>query len=86
MHGEFLCMYLCRAFETNEFHKLIHAEVAQLVEHDLAKVGVASSSLVFRSENQPLWTYSIGADSFYAFFPNCKINVVLTLNPSCSYI
>ena len=28
------------------------AEIAQLVEHDLAKVGVASSSLVFRSENQ----------------------------------
>ena len=27
----------------------IHAEVAQLVEHNLAKVGVASSSLVFRS-------------------------------------
>jgi hypothetical protein len=27
----------------------IIAEVAQLVEHDLAKVGVASSSLVFRS-------------------------------------
>ena len=26
------------------------AEVAQLVEHDLAKVGVASSSLVFRSK------------------------------------
>ena len=26
-----------------------NAEVAQLVEHDLAKVGVASSSLVFRS-------------------------------------
>ncbi len=26
-----------------------YAEVAQLVEHDLAKVGVASSSLVFRS-------------------------------------
>ena len=26
------------------------AEIAQLVEHDLAKVGVASSSLVFRSE------------------------------------
>ena len=25
------------------------AEVAQLVEHNLAKVGVASSSLVFRS-------------------------------------
>ena len=28
-----------------------NAEVAHLVEHDLAKVGVASSSLVFRSEN-----------------------------------
>ena len=26
-----------------------NAEVAHLVEHDLAKVGVASSSLVFRS-------------------------------------
>ena len=32
------------AFETR------HAEVAQLVEHNLAKVGVASSSLVFRSK------------------------------------
>ena len=28
---------------------LIHANVAQLVEHDLAKVGVAGSSLVIRS-------------------------------------
>lgn len=28
------------------------AEVAQLVEHDLAKVGVASSSLVFRSHKK----------------------------------
>ncbi len=26
------------------------AKVAQLVEHDLAKVGVASSNLVFRSQ------------------------------------
>ncbi len=31
------------------------AEIAQLVEHDLAKVGVASSSLVFRSKKrQPI--------------------------------
>ena len=29
------------------------AEIAQLVEHDLAKVGVASSSLVFRSRGSP---------------------------------
>ena len=28
---------------------LFDAEIAQLVEHNLAKVGVASSSLVFRS-------------------------------------
>ena len=28
-----------------------NAEIAQLVEHNLAKVGVASSSLVFRSLN-----------------------------------
>ena len=36
--------------ETNTVSK--HAEVAQLVEHNLAKVGVASSSLVFRSKNK----------------------------------
>ena len=28
------------------------AEIAQLVEHNLAKVGVASSSLVFRSKKK----------------------------------
>ena len=28
----------------------LHAEVAHLVEHDLAKVGVAGSSPVFRSK------------------------------------
>ena len=31
------------------YHILSHAEVAQLVEHNLAKVGVAGSSPVFRS-------------------------------------
>ena len=31
------------------------AEIAQLVEHNLAKVGVASSSLVFRSCKDSLW-------------------------------
>ena len=35
--------YLCTAFENT------HAEIAQLVEHNLAKVGVAGSSPVFRS-------------------------------------
>ncbi len=31
---------------------LINAEVAHLVEHDLAKVGVAGSSPVFRSDRK----------------------------------
>ena len=30
----------------------VYAEIAQLVEHDLAKVGVAGSSPVFRSINK----------------------------------
>ena len=33
----------------------IFAEIAQLVEHNLAKVGVASSSLVFRSRSLEWW-------------------------------
>ena len=41
-------------FESHLLHQkkieiLKTAEIAQLVEHNLAKVGVASSSLVFRS-------------------------------------
>ena len=40
-----------RASESNIFEE--KAEIAQLVEHDLAKVGVASSSLVFRSKEAP---------------------------------
>ena len=35
------------------------AEVAQLVEHNLAKVGVASSSLVFRSNVETLHATSL---------------------------
>ena len=37
--------YLCTALKQN-------AEIAQLVEHNLAKVRVASSSLVFRSTSK----------------------------------
>ena len=36
-------------FESHSLHQNKNAEIAQLVEHNLAKVGVASSSLVFRS-------------------------------------
>ncbi len=35
--------------------KANNAEIAQLVEHNLAKVGVASSSLVFRSNEKCAW-------------------------------
>ena len=36
----------------NEKNGSPNAEIAQLVEHNLAKVGVASSSLVFRSKKE----------------------------------
>ena len=36
-------------FESPPLHILFVAEIAQLVEHNLAKVGVAGSSPVFRS-------------------------------------
>ncbi len=48
-----LCIPLQSQTETNtpqrETKVLKNAEIAQLVQHNLAKVGVASSSLVFRS-------------------------------------
>ena len=39
-------------FESHSLHQNKNAEIAQLVEHNLAKVGVASSSLVFRSRKR----------------------------------
>ena|GEM_PF-6968735 len=42
------CLYLHHQNERAE-QLFGNAKVAQLVEHDLAKVGVASSNLVFRS-------------------------------------
>ncbi len=43
-------LYLCHPDSPKREYKTQNtAEIAQLVEHDLAKVGVASSSLVFRS-------------------------------------
>ena len=44
-----VCREACR-FESCSGHYI--AEIAQLVEHNLAKVRVASSSLVFRSEKK----------------------------------
>ena len=44
-----------------------NAEVAQLVEHNLAKVGVASSSLVFRSK-----TKEVSRNADFTFEPPTK--------------
>ena len=45
-------------------YKSSFAEIAQLVEHNLAKVRVASSSLVFRSEKKES-TYIMCSLSFF---------------------
>jgi hypothetical protein len=43
-------LYICNAKKFFTGRTGCHAGLAQLVEHDLAKVGVASSSLVSRSK------------------------------------
>ena len=51
----------------------LNAGIAQLVEHDLAKVGVASSSLVSRSKFQSL-AKRLGIFSIYkTYSPNSKV-------------
>ena len=47
MDFAFLSIFALRKRDISLLNK--NAKVAQLVEHDLAKVGVASSNLVFRS-------------------------------------
>ena len=44
-----ICLFLQDPYLCTPKVLKMYAEVAQLVEHDLAKVGVASSNLVFRS-------------------------------------
>ena len=64
-----------------------YAGIAQLVEHDLAKVGVASSSLVSRSNSEGSLTsflfcfmsyfvYILYSQSTDLFF-NCSIKLIL---------
>ena len=51
MRKKFACLKILRTFAIpNENNTFENAEIAQLVEHNLAKVRVASSSLVFRSK------------------------------------
>ena len=59
-------MYLCtRNRKVVVVSSSIFAEIAQLVEHNLAKVGVASSSLVFRSK----WERQLQAVFFHFAMP-----------------
>ena len=50
------------------------AEIAQLVEHDLAKVGVASSSLVFRSSSSltSVGLFSYMSEGYVALTQLCR--------------
>ena len=54
--------YLCSSNTENimTFDGLLPAEIAQLVEHNLAKVRVASSSLVFRSKYRNVYALVSG--------------------------
>ena len=45
----YLCTHILKGHKVKSKHNQ-NARVAQLVEHDLAKVGVASSNLVSRSK------------------------------------
>ncbi len=47
---EFESRFPLQIFYTSDCQNLSNAGIAQLVEHNLAKVGVASSSLVSRSK------------------------------------
>ena len=71
-----------RASESNIFEE--KAEIAQLVEHDLAKVGVASSSLVFRSRSSLKRAASFAekgtlAGAFSFVMPEKAINLTFDL-------
>ena len=48
-HGNIFSQKCFASLRKSATFALANAEIAQLVEHNLAKVGVASSSLVFRS-------------------------------------
>ena len=59
-----------------ESHFLHHfAEIAQLVEHNLAKVRVASSSLVFRSQRSKALGLFFLFKSFFSslLYPFCSV-------------
>jgi hypothetical protein len=49
----------------------VQAEVAQLVEHNLAKVGVAGSSLVFRSKKNP---FIVTMNGFFVLSVCCLLS------------
>ena len=65
--------YLCNAKAETLIEIL--AKIAQLVEHDLAKVGVAGSSPVFRSARlRALGVLELGIGDGWRFHPVCVAN------------
>ena len=55
------------------------AEIAQLVEHNLAKVGVASSSLVFRSSFRHSFFHSIRVSEAVRFLIHFFVPIPMPL-------
>ena len=63
-------------FESHFLHEeKIFAEIAQLVEHNLAKVRVASSSLVFRSEKKEVESFDSASFFLFTVYRCFKITV-----------
>ena len=66
--------YLCRTIQHNETCSEPPARVAQLVERDLAKVEVASSNLVSRSNNKK----TLSSDSVFCLSKTRFFGLILT--------
>ena len=79
-------LYLCIVFKRKplQARSCKHAEVAQLVEHNLAKVRVAGSSPVFRSK-KTLLSYTLGASSFFVRKNHVEQLRVLVVDKSKEY-
>ena len=67
-----VCREACR-FESCSGHYI--AEIAQLVEHNLAKVRVASSSLVFRSKKKEVESFDSASFFLFTVYRCFKITV-----------
>ena len=73
-------------FESHFLHEeRIFAEIAQLVEHNLAKVRVASSSLVFRSKKKEVESFD-SASFFCLPFTGVSAMLIPQTSPQITQI